>query len=149
MMNQATMSVKTHPDDDVQPRGADNPRLDALFDDGRLQVELHPGRDGGADDADDHVHVGLVATGRSAGELDRGRDGGVVPAGLRQHAGEDIGDVDKRGDEENLFHALVLALDHDQPDKDGADGHGDESGQWNKCRLAAMPMNSVTRCRSW
>ena len=90
-----------------------------------LQVELHPGRDAGADDADGHVDVGFVAPDGFFGQLDGG-DEGVVPAGLREDAGEDVGDVDDGGDEEDLLDLLIVSADDEQPDEDGADRHRDE-----------------------
>ncbi len=48
-----------------------------------------------------------------------------VPVGAAEHAGDDVGDVEDAGDEEDLFDALVVALDDESPDEEGADGDAD------------------------
>ena len=113
MMNQATTSVK------MQPTMTSS----SFFDDGGLQVELHPGGDGGADDADDHVEVGVLLKGGELRRLDGGGQG-LDPRGFGEEAGENVRDIEKGGRKENFFDALVLALDDDEPDDDGADGNG-------------------------
>ena len=51
------------------------------------------------------------------------------PIGLRQNSGKDVGDVNKGRNQEYLFHALVLAFDHYEPDNHGADRNGDVLGK--------------------
>ncbi len=53
-----------------------------------------------------------------------GSDEGGVPGGSGEDPGKDVGDVDGGGDEKNFFDAFVISLDDEQPDEDGADGHG-------------------------
>ena len=48
-----------------------------------------------------------------------------MPVGAAEHAGDDVGDVEDAGDEEDLFDALVVALDDQGPDEEGADGDAD------------------------
>ena len=49
-----------------------------------------------------------------------------MPAGLRQHAGKNVGDIDDRGDQKYLFRALVTAPHHHVPDQSRAKRNGDE-----------------------
>ena len=48
----------------------------------------------------------------------------VQPGGLGQKSGDDVGDVEERRGQKYFLDRLVLALDHDQPDNDGADRDG-------------------------
>ena len=48
----------------------------------------------------------------------------LQPGGLGQKSGKNVGDVEKRSGQKYFLHRLVLALDHDQPDDDGADRDG-------------------------
>ena len=50
-------------------------------------------------------------------------------SGMRQHSGEDVGDVEERRRQEDLLHALVLTFHHDQPDDHAANRHGDVARQ--------------------
>src|SRR5260370_32580299 len=109
--------------------------VDDLVDDGGLQVELHPGGDGGADDADGHVDVGFVRPDAAWGKLD-GFDEGEVPVGAAENAGHDVGDVEGAGDEEDLFHALVVALDDERPDDEGTDGDTEVLGDVEELHAA-------------
>ena len=126
-------------DDYVQPRGGVILDANALLDDRRLQVKLHPRGNGGADDADGHVHIGLVAPHRSGRQLDGGQKR-IVPTGLREHPGKDVADIDQRGDDEDLFRALVAALHHHVPDQRRAKRHGDELGD-------VKEVHAIRRCR--
>ena len=104
MMNHATTSVK------MQPRMTSHRDAryccgrDALFDDRRLQVELHPRRDRRADERDDHVEVAVVADAGGLGTRDR-RERRGLPVGMRQHAGDDVADVERRRGQEDLLDA--------------------------------------------
>ena len=130
--------------DDIEARGGVVLDANSLLHDRRLQIELHPWGDGGADDADGHVHVCLVAPDGVGGQLDGGQER-VVPAGLREHAGKDVGDIDDGGDEEDFFRAFVVAANDQEPDQRRAQT-GTEMNlvTWNRCSEPAMPMNSVT-----
>src|SRR5271166_3227939 len=54
-----------------------------------------------------------------------GCDRCVLPHGMSEYPGEDVSDVEKRRRKEDFFNALVLTLDHDQPDDDRAYWNGD------------------------
>ncbi len=50
---------------------------------------------------------------------------GLFPIRLHQEAGDDVGDVEDAGEEEDLFDALVVAFDDDEPDGEGGERNGD------------------------
>ncbi len=54
------------------------------------------------------------------------------PIGPRKHSGNDVCDIEKRCGEKDLFHALVVAFDHNQPDDGRRNGHADELGDVKK-----------------
>jgi len=91
-----------------------------------LEVELHPWGDCGADYSNNHEEIRLVAEFGQTRRLEGG-DGSLFPRGMGEGSGEKVGDVKEGCGEENFFHALVLAFDHDEPDDHGADGNGDEA----------------------
>ncbi len=99
-------------------------RRHALFHHRGLKVELHPRGNGGADDADQHVDVFFVPK-IGARRRHEGRFHRVGPVGMGQHPGDDIGDVEERSGQKDLFNRLVIALDHDQPDNQRADRNAD------------------------
>ncbi len=55
---------------------------------------------------------------------------------MREHAGDDVGEVDHRGEEEDFLDALVIAADGEQPDEKGADGDGDVFGDVEELEAA-------------
>src|ERR1035441_7728152 len=94
---------------------------DAFFHHGRLQVELHPGRDGGAHHADQHIDVAGFEQQHGLHAIQRG----FLPIGFDQESGDDVGDVEDAGEEEDLLDALVVAFDHQEPDREGGQRDGD------------------------
>src|ERR1035438_9932399 len=94
---------------------------DALFHHGRLEVELHPGRDGGAHHADQHIDIAGFEQQNGLHAV----KGGFFPIGLDQESGDDVGDVEDAGKEEDFFDTLVVALDHQEPDREGRQRDGD------------------------
>ena len=135
MMNHATMSVKMQPEI-TSMREALYCRLGhAFFDDRRLQIELHPGSDGGSDDSDRHVQIAGQPERCSGRGFYRGHQG-VDPGGLGKESCQNISHVKERCGQKNLFHALVLAFDHDEPDDHGANRNRDVFGQAEKFKAA-------------
>ena len=59
-----------------------------------------------------------------------------MPVRLGENAGKDIGNVDQRGDEENLLGAFVVAAQNQRPYEEGAEGHGDELGHMEQVQRA-------------
>ena len=59
-----------------------------------------------------------------------------MPVGAAEHAGDDVGDVEDAGDEEDLFDALVVALDDEHPDDEGADGDANVFGDVEELHAA-------------
>ena len=59
-----------------------------------------------------------------------------MPVGAAEHAGDDVGDVEDAGDEEDLFDALVVALDDERPDDEGADRDADVFGDVEELHAA-------------
>ena len=56
-----------------------------------------------------------------------GHNGGferLQPGRFGQESGNDVGEIEERRGEKHFLHRLVLALDHDQPDNDGANRDG-------------------------
>ena len=57
----------------------------------------------------------------------RRHDGGferLQPCGLGEKSGNNVSEVEKRSGQKHFLHRLVLALDDDQPDDDGANRDG-------------------------
>ena len=101
--------------DHIEPGGLVLARGYAFFHDGGLQVKLHPGGNGRANHSDQHVNVVFVP--KQAALLGyKCRFNGFSPTRPGQHAGDDVADVKKRRRYKNLFYALVVAFDHQQPD---------------------------------
>ena len=100
------------------------PHCHTLFDDRRLQVELHPRRDRRADQANHHRQVAIVAE-ADAGRLSDRRERRRFPVRVREHAGDDIRQVEQRSGQEDLFDAAVRAMDDDRPYDEGAQRHDD------------------------
>src|ERR1035441_924661 len=94
---------------------------DAFFHHGCLQVELHPGCDGGAHHADQHIDVAGFEQQHGLHAIQRS----FLPIGFDQESGDDVGDVEDAGEEEDLLDALVVAFDHQEPDREGGQRDGD------------------------
>ena len=63
---------------------------------------------------------------------------------MREHAGDDVADVERRRREKDLLDAVVGAADHERPHDDGRDRHDDVLRHPNSSRLLATPANSAT-----
>src|ERR1035438_8535957 len=96
---------------------------DAFFHHGRLQVELHPGRNSGSHHTDQHIDVAGFEQQNGLHAIKRG----FLPIGFDQESGDDVGDVEDAGEQEDFFDALVVALDHQEPDRESGqrDGNAD------------------------
>src|SRR5579864_62238 len=57
----------------------------------------------------------------------------------RQDSGENISDVNERGDKKYFLYAFVLALDYYEPDDDCANRNGDVFGESKKFKAAGDP----------
>ena len=99
-----------------------------FFNDRSLQIKLHPGSDRGPHHGDHHIQIARLAKHFAGRWLNRG-DERVDPGWFRQDTGEDISHIKERSDQENLFHGLVLALEHDYPHDECADWNRDVLGK--------------------
>src|ERR1039458_10384453 len=108
-------------DDDLDARLLVLLRRDTFFHHRRLQVELHPGRDGGAHHADQHIDIAGFEQQNGLHAI----NGGFLPIGFDQESGDHVGDVEDAGKEEDLLDTLVVAFDHEEPDREGSQRHRD------------------------
>ena len=69
---------------------------------------------------------------------DRGGDC-LSPAGPGQHPGDDVANVKKRRSHKDLFHALVTALDYQQPHHGRGKRHADVLGDVQKLKAGRNP----------
>ena len=125
MMNQATTAANRQPTITSQRDALYCRAVIALLHDRRLQVELHPRRDRRADQPDHHVAGSRNCGCRRLRAADR-RERGRLPVGMRQHARRRCSRRRTAdADQEDLFDAVVGALDHEHPDDRRGERHDD------------------------
>ena len=109
-------------EEDVQPGLRILARANFLFDEAGLQIEKLPRRDGGADQRGESDQITGIP-------MDAGNDGhasGENPIGFREDCGKQIGEIERAGDQEDDFDLAGSSLQHQNPDGDGGERHGDE-----------------------
>ncbi len=72
---------------------------------------------------DDHINVTFRVPYGTFRQLYGGYHG-IMPAGLGKNTGDNVGNIKNRRRQKDLFDALEVSLDHQQPDQEGAAGHG-------------------------
>ena len=115
---------KNAADDYVDARRLVLPRGHAFLDDRRLQVELHPRRDRRPRQSDDQRQIAVVAETGAFGTRHR-RQRRRFPVGMRENPRCDVGQVERRGGEKDLFDTGIRAVDDERPHGERRDRHDD------------------------